>query len=95
MTRNLFAVTLLSGLMFALPGCDIEQTEPGRAPDVDVQADPGKVPEYDVDAPDVDLHTEKKKVNVPNVDVDVRQEEKSIKVPDLDVTPADEDTNDN
>ena len=94
MSRSVLAALLLSGMLVAV-GCDIEQTEPGRAPDVDVQVDPGKVPEYDVDAPDVDVNAEKRKVNVPDVDVDVNKKETEISVPDIDITPANEDTNDN
>ena len=95
MTRRFFAPALLCGLLFAFPGCDIDQTKPAKAPDVDVDVKPGQAPAYDVDAPSVDVKTEEKKVNVPDVDVDVNQEEKIINVPDVDVTPADEDTNDN
>ena len=94
MSRSVLAALLLSGMLVAV-GCDIEQTAPGRAPDVDVQADPGKVPEYDVDAPEVDVNTEKRKVEVPDVDVDVNKEQREITVPNVDITPADEDTNDN
>ena len=71
------AVALAS--TFALVACDVDQTQEGELPDVDVEVqDPGQVPKYDVDAPDVDVGT--KDVTVP--------------VPDIDVEPADEDEND-
>ena len=71
------AVALAS--TFALAACDVDQTQEGELPDVDVEVqDPGQVPKYDVDAPDVDVGT--KDVTVP--------------VPDIDVEPADEDETD-
>lgn len=61
--------------------CDVEKTEEGEMPDVEVEGEM-KAPEYDVDAPDVEV--EKKEVEIPD----------SIEVPTIDVTPADEDTDD-
>ena len=81
----LIAVTTLG---FALIGCDAEVEEPGRMPDVDMQADPGAMPEVDVQGPDVDVGTEKKEVTVPNIEVE--QEKTEITVPDVDVTPPKE-----
>jgi len=54
-----------------LAGCDVEKTEEGKMPDVDVNVEEGKLPKYDVDAPDVDVNTEKKVITVPDVDVDM------------------------
>ena len=46
------AVALAS--TFALAACDVDQTQEGELPDVDVEVqDPGQVPKYDFDAPDV------------------------------------------
>lgn len=66
---NLSAVLLTFTLL--LVGCEVEKTQEGKMPevDVDVQAEPGRVPEYDVDAPDVDVGTQEKKIEVPDVDV--------------------------
>lgn len=52
-----------------LAGCDVEKTEEGSMPDVDVEG--GNMPKYDVDAPDVDVNSEKKTITVPDVDVDM------------------------
>lgn len=54
-----------------LAGCDVEKTEEGKMPDVDVKVDEGKLPKYDVDAPDVDVNSEKKVITVPDVDVNM------------------------
>ncbi|MEH6389922.1 MULTISPECIES: hypothetical protein [Pseudomonas] len=65
-------------LLFAalsLSACDVEQTEEGSLPDVDVEAEGGNMPEYDVDAADVDVGTREKTVTVPDVDVTMPDEE--------------------
>lgn len=76
--------SLLSVLLIA--GCEVEQTEEGELPNVDVEG--GNLPEYDVDAPDVDVGTRETEVEVPEVDVDTRTE--TITVPSVDVDSDDE-----
>ncbi|MBT8096105.1 MAG: hypothetical protein HKN35_14745 [Woeseia sp.] len=81
---------------FALSACEIEQTEEGDMPDIDVAATEGQLPKYDVDVtktqegrmPDVDVDVEGgnlPKYDVHGPDVDVSMEEKTIEVPDVDV----------
>ena len=55
--------------------CDIDQTEAGELPDVDVEA--GEMPAYDVDVADVDVGTVKDTVVVerPSVDVDIPEDD--------------------
>lgn len=50
-----------------MAGCEVEKTEEGSLPDVEVEG--GNMPEYDVDGPDVDVGTKEKTVTVPDVDV--------------------------
>lgn len=79
----------LALLMAALSGCDVEKTQEGEMPDVDVDVKEGQMPKYDVDAPDVDVSTEEKEVEVPDVDVEMKK--KTITVPDVDIDmPADD-----
>lgn len=61
--------TGLFAMMFAIgmAACDVDKTEDGEAPDVDVQG--GEMPEYDVDAADVNVGTDTQTVVVPDVDV--------------------------
>jgi hypothetical protein len=87
----LYATTLAVG-MFGMTGCQVHKTQEGKMPDVDVKG--GQLPKYDVDAPDVDVHMEKKEITVPDVDVDVHKEKREIPVPDVDVHPADNKEND-
>jgi hypothetical protein len=87
--------TSLAFALIGMTGCTVKKTEEGRMPDVDVTVkDEGNLPKYDVDAPDVDVHMEKKEVKVPDVDIDVHTEKKEIPLPDVDVHPADDKEND-
>ncbi len=58
-----------------LAACDVEQTEEGSLPEVDIEAEAGSMPEYDVDTADVDVGTEEKTVTVPDVDVTMPDEQ--------------------
>lgn len=71
-------------------GCDVEQTEEGELPDVNVEG--GQMPEYDVDQtqegelPDVDAqggNMPEYDVDAPDVDVDT--DTKEVTVPDVDI----------
>lgn len=53
---------------FAIGACDVDKTEEGNLPDVDVQG--GNLPEYDVDAPDVNVTTDTTQVVTPDIDID-------------------------
>ncbi len=55
-------------LALGVAGCDVEQTKKGDMPEVKVEG--GKLPEYDVDAPDVEVKTEKRTIEVPKVEVE-------------------------
>ena len=69
---KLFSIASLAALLCIAPGCDVDKTQEGELPDmnVDVEGDPGQMPEYDVETPEVDVTTETETVEVPDVDVD-------------------------
>jgi hypothetical protein len=48
-----------------LAACTVEQTEEGRAPEID----PGEAPAYEIQPADVDLHWDTTEVRVPSVDL--------------------------
>lgn len=73
MTR-LTALTFALPFAFALTACNIEQTEKGEMPEVEVRE--GKLPEFDVDTVEVDVETRKTTVEVPVVDVTMPGEAK-------------------
>lgn len=97
--KTLIAAIAVSGL--ALAACDIDQTEEGEMPEVDVSGDPGNLPEYEVRkteegrAPDLDVDT--RGGNLPEYDVDgpevdVETEERTVRVPsEVEVTFPDDD----
>lgn len=85
MKKTILTTSLAAVFAFAMAGCDVEQTQEGELPTVDV--DGGSMPAYDVDGPEVDVTTEESKISVP----DVEMEEKTITTPDVDITlPEDE-----
>ena len=60
---------VIAAATFGLAACDVDQTEEGAMPDVDVEG--GNMPEFDVETADVDVGTEETTVEVPTVDVDM------------------------
>lgn len=69
-------------------GCDVDQTEEGELPEVDVE--PGEAPEYDVETADIEVREEEQQVEVP--DVDIGTETETVETPEVDVEmPADDD----
>ena len=66
--RKTFTALLLGAASLSLAACDVEQTEEGSMPDIDVEG--GNLPEYDVDAADVEIGTETQTVEVPTISVE-------------------------
>ena len=66
--RKLALMSVLPAAAFALASCDVEKTQEGNMPEVEVKEE-GRLPKYDVDAPEVDVTTETKEVEVPEVNV--------------------------
>lgn len=58
-----------------LAACDVDQTQEGEMPEVEVNATGGQMPEFDVDGPTVNVGTENKTIEVPTVDVDAPQDD--------------------
>lgn len=73
-TRKILA--LFTGLLvLPLAACDVDQTEAGEMPDVEVEE--GDMPEYDVEGPEVETGMDRDTVVVdhPTVDVEPPQGE--------------------
>lgn len=66
--RKFLSLIVAPLFVVGMAACDVEQTEEGEVPDVDVEG--GQVPEYDVDAADVEVGTDTATVTVPDVDVE-------------------------
>ncbi len=76
-TRKILA--LCTGLLvLPLAACDVDQTEAGEMPDVEVEE--GNMPEYDVDGPEVETGMDRDTVIVdhPTVDVEPPQDGNEI-----------------
>lgn len=100
-TRKLILALVPAVVAMGLAACDVDvdKTQSGSLPDVDVKGDAGKLPGYDVDvrkteegrAPDIDVDAKGETklpsydVDVKTPDVDVSTEEKTMTVPDVDV----------
>lgn len=67
--KRTFAVISATGFALSLAACDVDQTEEGSMPEVEVEG--GNLPEYDVEGPDVDVDAGTTTVEVPTLDVDV------------------------
>ena len=93
-THKKLAALVLAGVMAVpLVGCQVDQTEEGEMPEI--TAEGGNLPEYDVDPAEIEIGTEPATVDVPT-DVDVTTEEREVELPDVDVNPpSDENEVDN
>jgi hypothetical protein len=70
MLRKIMTLLAVPAVAFAFAACDVDQTQEGDMPDVDVEG--GQLPEFEVDGPDVDVGEDT--ITVPTVDVDVPEE---------------------
>ena len=82
----LIAVLVIALLAFYF--IDVDVTDEGALPDVDVNVEPGELPEADVNTGSVSVGTSEETVTTPDVDVEVNTEETDITVPTIDVEPA-------
>lgn len=87
------SIAALAVATIGLAACDVQQTEEGEMPDVDVSAEAGNLPEYDVDAPEVKMGTTETEVEVPEVDVTTDTE--TVDVPVVGIEPGDVDEENN
>ena len=67
---------LAVGGCLMLGACQVEKTQNGSMPDVDVNVSGGQLPEYNVQGPDVNVGTENKTIQVPTVSVKTPQDKK-------------------
>jgi hypothetical protein len=66
--KYITALILVPAIAFGVAACDVQKTQEGKLPDVEVKG--GQMPKYDVDVGDVDVGTEKKEITVPTIDID-------------------------
>lgn len=66
MSKKLFSMATAITFMFALGACDVDQTEEGQLPDIEVE-DEGQLPAYDVEPAEVEITEDT--VTVPDIDI--------------------------
>lgn len=69
------ALILVPAIAFGVAACDVQKTQEGKLPEVEVQG--GQVPKYDVDVGEVEVGTEKKEITVPTIDVQTPSEQRA------------------
>lgn len=74
--KKIIATSTILAAAFSLSACDVDQTEEGELPEVEVEG--GNLPEFDVEPAEVDVDSN---IEMPEVDVDVSQ-------PDADGEPV-------
>jgi hypothetical protein len=74
MKKSLFAAALAGAAALGLAGCDVQKTQNGSMPTVNVSG--GQLPEYNVTGPDVNVGSKKETVTVPTVSVKSGSEKK-------------------
>ncbi len=67
--KKIIATAFIGAASLGLAACDVDQTQEGELPDVEVEG--GNLPEFDVETADVEIGTEEVTVDVPTVDVDM------------------------
>ena len=69
--KNVATATFVLTSALALAACDVDQTQEGELPDVEVSAKGGQLPAYDVETAEVDVKTETVPVEVPKIEVEM------------------------
>lgn len=75
--------------VFAYYMIDIDQTQEGALPDVDVSVEGGALPEFDADVGSIEMGQAEVEVEVPDVDVSTTTE--TIEVPTISIEAPEDD----
>ena len=65
--RQISRAIALVGFL-TLGACEVQQTEEGQLPDVDVNSSGAELPEFQAETTDVDVDTKQTEVTVPTVE---------------------------
>jgi hypothetical protein len=74
MKKTIFAAALVGAGALGLGACDVQKTQNGSLPSVNVSG--GALPEYNVTGPDVNVSSKTETIKVPTVDVKTGSEKK-------------------
>ncbi len=83
------ALVLIGIIWLVITLVDVDQTEEGEMPsvDVDVSGDMGEVPEYDVDVGEVEVGTTTETIKTP----EIVMTEEEVEVPVIGIQPPEDD----
>lgn len=65
--KRIITSSLVLPLAMGLAACDVDQTQEGEMPEVQVEG--GQMPEYDVETAEVEVGTKEETIEVPDVEV--------------------------
>ena len=94
MNLNKLIIPAVAACTLLAAGCDIDKTQDGELPDIDVTADAGNLPEYEIRKteegrlPDVDVDArggELPEYDIDGPEVTVGEKRVDMEVPDVDV----------
>ena len=69
------AVVAVIAIAFGVYMIDIDQTEEGSLPDVDISMEGGNMPEFDAEVGDIETGTETVTMEVPTLDIQSPEED--------------------
>lgn len=69
------AVVAVIAIGFGVYMVDIDQTEEGSMPDVDIAVEGGNMPEFDAEVGDIETGTEEVTLDVPTIEFESPEEE--------------------
>ena len=66
---HLIKLAAMATLAVAAAGCQVNKTQEGKLPDVQVKTTDGQLPHYNVEGPDVKVDSKTETVKVPTIKV--------------------------
>lgn len=69
------AVVAVIAIAFGVYMIDVDQTEEGSLPDVDISMEGGNMPEFDAEVGDIETGTETVTMEVPTLDIQSPEED--------------------
>lgn len=73
--RIIAIIVVILLVVFGIYMIDVDVTDEGALPDVDVNVEAGEMPEVDVETGDIETGTEEVTVEVPTVDIESPEED--------------------
>ena len=72
--RNVSKALILGAISLSFAGCQVNKTQSGKLPKVEMKTSEGQLPAYNIQGPDVQVGSKTKSFNVPTVHVTTPRE---------------------